>query len=275
MRRNLVVVRAGDRSLHEGWLAPERSFDLVVSYYGRDPGRFRTPDVVRIEDAGSKWQGLRRLLESADVDWRRYERVWLPDDDLRAEPAAVERLFATSAESGALLAQPALAPGSFFTFAVTLQARAFRWRRVNFVEVMAPCFATPFLAEVLPTFAENASGWGLDLLWAQRLIASGRPPPVIVDEAPVTHTRPVGSAGHGGTGLSPWDDYEAVIRKYRLPRPRKGNLGGRTVGGADLELPRDRAAFVRALVASTPAGLGAGRRLKYLRYALRHAWAGP
>src|SRR2546423_553078 len=47
VRRNLVIVRAGDTSLHENWLAGpvDRNWDLIVSYYGDDPERFRAPDV--------------------------------------------------------------------------------------------------------------------------------------------------------------------------------------------------------------------------------------
>ena len=40
----LVVVRAGDSSLHPSWLPPsgQRSWDLVVNYFGDDPHRHRS-----------------------------------------------------------------------------------------------------------------------------------------------------------------------------------------------------------------------------------------
>ncbi len=46
-RKNLVIVAAGDASLHEGWLAGagERSWDLIVNYFGEDPQRYRRDDV--------------------------------------------------------------------------------------------------------------------------------------------------------------------------------------------------------------------------------------
>jgi hypothetical protein len=42
-RRNLVAVRAGDKSLHPHWLIGDggRNWDLVVSYFGDDPGLYR------------------------------------------------------------------------------------------------------------------------------------------------------------------------------------------------------------------------------------------
>jgi hypothetical protein len=41
-RRNLVAVRAGDKSLHPHWLMGDggRNWDLVVSYFGDDPGLY-------------------------------------------------------------------------------------------------------------------------------------------------------------------------------------------------------------------------------------------
>jgi hypothetical protein len=39
-RRNLIVVRAGDQSLHGRWLEPrERSYDVFVCYCGGVTGR--------------------------------------------------------------------------------------------------------------------------------------------------------------------------------------------------------------------------------------------
>jgi hypothetical protein len=48
-KQHLVVVRAGDNSLHPHWLAGDgdRTWDLVVSYFGDDPDIFKVDDVVR------------------------------------------------------------------------------------------------------------------------------------------------------------------------------------------------------------------------------------
>ena len=85
-RRFLVVVRAGDTSLHPTWVDPgrPRSFDLVVSYYGRDPQKYRDGPFPRIDDPGQKFIGAQRLLQREPF-WRDYDYVWLPDDDLATE----------------------------------------------------------------------------------------------------------------------------------------------------------------------------------------------
>ncbi len=53
-RKYLVIVRAGDKSLHPAWLAGEgdRTWDLVVNYFGADPEIYREPGVIRIDSKG-------------------------------------------------------------------------------------------------------------------------------------------------------------------------------------------------------------------------------
>jgi hypothetical protein len=77
VRRNLVIVRAGDSSLHPTWLpaSGQRNWDLVVSYFGDDPQKFRIPDVTRIDGKGPKWIGLHKLLtENIDLV-RQYDYI--------------------------------------------------------------------------------------------------------------------------------------------------------------------------------------------------------
>ena len=95
LKRNLVILRGGDKSLHADWLGPvgrERSWDMVVSYFGDDPAMHQRPDVLRIDGKGPKWLGLHALLTSGQIDWQRYERIWLPDDDLAGAEALRVRL---------------------------------------------------------------------------------------------------------------------------------------------------------------------------------------
>ena len=63
MRRNLVIVRAGDSSLHPRWLAgANRNWDLLVNYFGDDPLLHRRDDVIRLDSKGPKYPALRVLL---------------------------------------------------------------------------------------------------------------------------------------------------------------------------------------------------------------------
>jgi hypothetical protein len=92
-RRNLIIVRGGDNSLHRRWGAddPGCEFDLIVSYYGSDPLAFRRPYENRVDYKGGKWDGIHalfsRLLELLD----RYQYIWIPDDDLEADRTIAPR----------------------------------------------------------------------------------------------------------------------------------------------------------------------------------------
>jgi hypothetical protein len=196
LKRFLVIVRAGDRSLHPMWTESEqtRTWDLVVSYYGEDAARYRNPGERRIDDRGPKLPGLHALL-ARETFWRDYDYVWLPDDDLAVNEAGVNRLFEQASSRRLELAQPALSWISFYSHDLTLRSPSFRLRYTNFVEIMAPCFSRDFLATCLPTFAENRSGWGLDYLWP-RLLPGGQRLCAILDEVQITHTRPVGGPNY-------------------------------------------------------------------------------
>lgn len=190
--RFLVIVRAGDQSLHPDWTSTlaTRDWDLVVSYFGDDPHRFRGAEETRIDDTGFKWQGLHALLTRDDF-WRRYDYIWLPDDDLAADQATISALFENVVELKLALAQPALSWTSHFSHRLTIRHPSFRARWTNFVEIMAPCFRRSFLETCLPTFAETRSGWGLDWLWPN-ILGAGTRQIAVIDAAAITHTRPVG-----------------------------------------------------------------------------------
>lgn len=220
-KRNLVIVRGGDKSLHEAWLGPvgsERSWDMVISYFGDDPRIHQRPDVLRIDGKGPKWLGLHQLLTSGQIDWQRYDRIWLPDDDLACTPEAIERLFMLADYYDLALAQPSLSHDSYISHAGTVHNPHFLMRRTNFVEVMAPVLTRELLQRVLPTLTENESGWGLDYLWAM-FVDRPRRDVGVIDAVQIRHTRPVGGPNYErlrALGKSPHQELAALRRKYEL-----------------------------------------------------------
>ncbi len=225
-KRFLVVVRAGDESLHPQWTdaLATRDWDLVVSYFGNDVRRFRGAGETRIDDKGLKWQGLYALL-TRDNFWRRYDYIWLPDDDLVASQASISALFTHVADLKLALAQPALSWTSHYSHPVTVRHPSFRVRWTNFIEIMAPCFERGFLEACLPSFNETLGGWGLDWVWPHRLDPSARRS-AIVDAVEVTHTRPVGGPSYGklaDLGINARDEGIELLRRHgieRLPQKR-------------------------------------------------------
>ncbi|MET7773170.1 hypothetical protein [Nocardia sp. NPDC005366] len=219
-RRNLVILRAGDASLHEKWLTgPQpRTWDLVVSYFGDDPHRFRGDDVTRLDRKGPKWPALHHVLtvDLAEVI-DNYDYVWLPDDDLSTDTATINELFEYSARYRLSLAQPALTEDSYFTHEITLVDRRFELRYTNFVEIMAPCFSREFLTRCLPTFDRTQTGWGLDFHWPR--FAPDTSAIAIIDAVTVRHTRPVGGpnlTAARATGIDPTREYRDYLLKHGI-----------------------------------------------------------
>lgn len=206
-KRHLVAVRAGDNSLHAAWLDrpyAERSFDLLVSYYAQAAFDRHVPQdgVTAILVKGGKWDGLYRSFQQLALDLDRYDYVWLPDDDIATNGAAIEQIFALSRQYDLALSQPALTQDSYYSYFPLLQCRAFRLRYTNLVEIMVPCLNRAMLKRALPLFETTMTGFGLDYVWC-RWPESGPHRSAILDEVAVHHTRPVGQhlksvvAGHG------------------------------------------------------------------------------
>ena len=212
-RRNLVIVRAGDKSLHPDWLlGPEpRSWDLVVSYFGDDPDKHRAEDVVRIDSKGPKWPPLQAMLRANPQFVEDYDHIWLPDDDLAMTKADMNRFFEVCAQARLEMAQPSLTADSPVTHPLVLNNTWCRLRYSNFVEVMAPCFSSACLARVLPTLDGTQSGWGIDWIWP-RLVADKLNGIAIVDEVVIRHTRPLGGPNYDAmraAGLLPTTELDA------------------------------------------------------------------
>lgn len=216
--RNLVVLRAGDRSLHGQWIAgAPRDFDLFVSYYGNEPDRYRADTPLWEARKGPKWPCIGDLLQAQPELLERYDTFWFPDDDLAVDTATINRMFALFRGLALALAQPALTPESFHGHPMLLQRPGHVLRRTGFVEVMAPIFEREALRACLPSFGRSRSGWGLDFVWPRLVGAEGRAAMAILDATPVWHTRPLGGELYRNhPEMDPARDVERLILEYDL-----------------------------------------------------------
>ncbi len=205
--RDLVVVMAGDASLHEA-IADGRDFDLWVIYYGSDE------QIARRYAAGCDrfWarKGLKLelvrtvLLEELHLKERfgfaeRYRYVFLPDDDIDfgGGAAAVRRLFDHAAAVQADVFQPAIS-NQHASFQATRQIEGAFCHQVSWVENMMPgfraeLFVSAFLAGV-HALDYLRSGWGLEpivMKLGEAQLGRGLRT-FVIDASPVVHTRPVG-----------------------------------------------------------------------------------
>ena len=192
MRKHLVIARTGSCSLHHEWLlgSESRNWDLHLAPYeplGRQPADVEVQEVI----PGPKWSGLDELLNLWD-GWREYEYVWLPDDDIRATSATINRLFEAARLAEFELFAPALTEPSFFAHFDTMRNSRFHGRWGGFVEIMCPGFSRSALEKLLFTLelSETGWGWGLDSVWPKLLDYRNVG---VLDGVSVTHTRPVGA----------------------------------------------------------------------------------
>lgn len=224
MRKNLIVVRAGDKSLHPQWLDSNRNWDIAVSYYGNFDERYKYQyDELHVYK-GSKWQGLNNFTINHDSYISKYNYVWFPDDDLFSDSTTINKFFELCSLLDLTIAQPALTEYSHYSWEITLRNPNLDARITDFIEVMAPCFKVASFEKFKNTFSENTSGWGLEWLWKKIAIENDIFKFGIVDSAPVFHTRKVGSVGHGGSLVSPQKEMPDLLIKYKIQATQPKNL---------------------------------------------------
>lgn len=212
-RDYLVVVRAGPRSLHPRWAAPERNFDILAAVY--DPHAPVAEGEIRVSIPGSKVAGLSKLFAQRPDLLDNYRCIALIDDDIDTDAQGLSTIFSRGAAMHLEIWQPSLTWDSYFSYAVFLQNRRFRLRYVNYVEMMCPFFSAESLRRALPLFGE---GWetGIDTVWGRQFDdPNGRC--AVLDEVAVTHTRPVGTT-KTAQGFAADETYDGEVARFLQSR---------------------------------------------------------
>jgi hypothetical protein len=233
-RDGLIVVRCGDASLHREWLSSSLEWDLAVSYFGKDDDA-AFPEATYVHRyRGGKWDGIFDFFSRNPECLDKYEYFWLPDDDISATPADLNRLLAYMRTEQFELAQPSLRAGSYVSHLTTLHSPFYEFRNVNFVELMVPTLSAKMLKTVLPLFRTAKTGFGIDFVW-QRFTSDPRTRVAIIDAVQVVHTRPVGGALHkmiAETGATPAVvERDLFLKNYGPVHKDVMTFGGRTTTG--------------------------------------------
>jgi hypothetical protein len=235
--RNLIIVRAGDNSLHTDWLgdSASRNWDIIVNYYGDNPDIFRDQSQKRIDSKGPKWPALHDVVHKHASEIAAYEYVWFPDDDLVSDIDSINRMFDICREYDLSLAQPSLTLDSIIGNPITLTNHAFKLRFTTFIEIMAPVFSQKFLQRCAASFNTNLSGYGLDFLWPTW--AETKAKVAIIDDVAVKHTRSRGPQYNAlnDAGITPEQELKELILRERI-RPLQATLGGIDKNGQLLAL---------------------------------------
>jgi hypothetical protein len=233
--RVLVICPAGPTSLHDQLCKSWGGFaDLCLIWYGEESAMpVHASARCVLARKGPKWQLVRYALNVACSDWaRKYEFVWLPDDDLKwqehtdEEDEPLVRLVRTARLLNLALCQPSLADLNITSPAYRAvltrgQDNKCLAHRTNFVEIMCPLFSTVALQRVLGTFDHDAcrSGWGLDQVWPAVLGRASRVG--VVDTCTIIHTRPpnsfkAGAKYQGNETIDPRFEEFSLMRRYSV-----------------------------------------------------------
>jgi hypothetical protein len=231
---SLVIVRAGDNSLHPSWVEnahPE--WDLAVSYFGDDAGKVFDGAAFSHRCKGGKWDGLHAFFKTHPHVLDRYRYFWLPDDDICTDAATITRLFRDVERHELELAQPALTIDSYFATPITLANTLFTLRYTTMVEIMAPVLDRRLMATVAPYFAGTRTGFGLDYFW-HRLTSDPNRKVAILDQVTVTHTRPIGIVLAGNMrqlGVDAEEERKAITNRWNVQNYHAVAFGGRLRNG--------------------------------------------
>lgn len=229
MSKHLVVVCAGDTSLHTSYTTSQSNFDVFVSYYGSDPDVLAANEgnPMFLAQKGPKWPCIAKVFELHPEFLQQYQAIWLPDDDIDTTAHNVNRMFGLFVGMDLQLAQPALTSDSHYCWRVLLQRPEFLLRYSEYVEPMVPIFSQAALRNALPSFTVSKSGWGLDWAWPSMIRKGIKPVIAILDATPVRHTRPLGGNLYSNNpSLKPWDDVTTITSTYNVPcAPAKFEFG--------------------------------------------------
>ena len=219
VRKNLVIVCAGDSSYHPFWLSKKRSFDLMIIYYGDSENKFKEQAdyYFHIKD-GLKLNRIKRVVNSNLDLIEKYTYVSIPDDDLLMYASQWEKLFSAMNEYHLDLGHPALISGQISHPNHYLNPKN-KIRYVNFIEILCPVFNLKTFLFLLPTFDLTYSGWGVDWIWTQTTKERSS---AIIDLVCVHH----GFETHSGyyedlsilTSQSAQEEMDQLTEKYNITK---------------------------------------------------------
>ena len=227
--RNLILLRAGDASLHGTWLGRspgDRQWDMHISYFGSkaNPSPFDEGMSASHDHQKNKWPGIAAALNSGQFSLDDYDYVALPDDDLISTVKDWNRAFQLAREYNLSACQLSLDHASFVGYLETAHRPFLKLRFMSWVEFMAPIVRVDLLKQLIPYLTVDNNVWAVDLV-AQDLVGHEPRAMAVLDAARVLHTRafrtgPLYDHLHEA-GVTPEQALEAFLEQHGMtPKPR-------------------------------------------------------
>lgn len=157
----LLFTSAGDKSSVARWLSKDRTYDIVVVYYGDKTFDYAVDEIYYRKD--TKFPNLKWYMQNHTIDMYRAIAVW--DDDIQASSKQIDFLFKQMLQSKANIFSPCHTRGNF---ASLFKFKSSGWRHVDFVEMNAPMFNRDELIDFMSVFDSVIKGWGTDIWYSHR-----------------------------------------------------------------------------------------------------------
>jgi len=219
MKHNLLVtcIDETDTGNPGQWISDLAEYDLIYLCYSNDIEFYKYlqsfgKPVLRVHSG--KWKNIKWFIDNFRI--KQYEFYWFPDPDLIINIKDINKFFKIVNKNNFGLCQPSLTKNSICSHSFLRQKIGKDYRKVDFVEVMCPCFSRKILGELLWTFDLSFSGYGLDILWAKYMIC------YVINSVSVCHPRDqnfVRRAIQKGFP-KPEDELQEITRKYNLNSER-------------------------------------------------------
>lgn len=218
----LVIIPAGPNTVHESWYSKVEDgviIDFAIIWYS-DELIFDT-----IKDSkylffkkGPKWALIRSVLQK--IDWKEYDYIWLPDDDLKALNGTIPILCKTMEKYDLSLAQPSLID-QHVQWKILLTQPG-EYHLTNFVEIQAPCFSKKGFEIIVHTIMNDDvyTGWGLDYVWSN-IFEQNRLRIGVVDTVVMEHVRYVSkkvTKDYQGGGINPFEEMKLTLSRYNVKK---------------------------------------------------------
>lgn len=221
--KNLVVMPLGKDSIKSPWLleSKNRGFDVICLAY-HDPGDLsldmQSPHYRVVVFKDFKWVMIRDLFHAEPELLNQYEHFLFLDDDIEITGDDILNLFWFAQTNHLQLTQPVLTRDSFKSWKVLRRKLLSGIRYLSTVELMCPLMHRDAIVELLPTFALNRSGWGIDILWGERIRSRfGNRCIAVCDLIRARHTRPVGKGElYAKLGKSAFEERDEIFQQFKL-----------------------------------------------------------
>lgn len=214
--KNLIIVCAGNDSLHLKWSKNTNCFDLVVLYYGDCDltfNNFKSKSTNCFKVKGHKWHLISNYITNNLNKMFEYEYIWFPDDDLLTNSIDISTLFNVCKKYNLLMGSPALS--GYVSHEIHKPQKNTLLRFTDFVEVICPVMHIDSVLKLHFSFTLNESAWGLDFLWP-KLLGYPKDKIAIVDTVVVEHTRPIGSNYSNRFKIEPLTEMHNLFKEYNL-----------------------------------------------------------